>query len=494
MRIVLTVLSLLALTVLTAIGVLSFDSFGKAPAGQFFGRSDGLALLLCAAGCWTLFAIAVAAVRRVTAKVVPWLVFGGAIVLGLAALAGPPNTSTDSARYAWDGIVQKAGVSPYEYVPADTALEELKPEWLFPAPQTNADGERACFGERIGTIQDGPSDGSTTGGDAADGARTGNEGSGTGAGEVRCTALNRPLVPTIYPPVAELYFLAVRFFVPSTVAYIAFQVAGLLVVLGITGVLLRVLHRTGKPLWWAALWAWCPLVASEAVTNSHVDALGAGLALVATALVASGRPWRGGIALGLAVAAKLIPVIAAPALIRGTPVKILGAAVLTFAVLYVPYVLSTGLKVIGYLPGYLSEEGYEDGSRFILIPDWIPPIVAAALVAAVLAVTAGLVVWKTSPSDPWLGQVVMIGVTLLAVSPRYAWYALLLIPFIAMTGRWEWFAVALALTFRLVTPPNAAFATALLLAAAVVLVGSWLRATPDQRARLLRRSPRPTIT
>jgi hypothetical protein len=43
----------------------------------------------------------------------------------------------------------------------------------------------------------------------------------------------------------------------------------------------------------------------------------------------------------------------------------------------------------------------------------------------------------------------MIGVTLLIVTPRYPWYALLLVPMIAMTGRWEWLAVPLALTERL---------------------------------------------
>ncbi|OUD86902.1 hypothetical protein BC477_02825 [Clavibacter michiganensis subsp. michiganensis] len=41
----------------------------------------------------------------------------------------------------------------------------------------------------------------------------------------------------------------------------------------------RALRKRGRPVWWAALWAWCPLVASEVVTNSHVDALGALLAL-----------------------------------------------------------------------------------------------------------------------------------------------------------------------------------------------------------------------
>ncbi len=73
MRIALTVLSLGALTVLTAIGVLSFDSFEKAPAGGFFYRSDGLPLMLCAAGAWALFAVALVGLRRV-------LCTGGAVV------------------------------------------------------------------------------------------------------------------------------------------------------------------------------------------------------------------------------------------------------------------------------------------------------------------------------------------------------------------------------------------------------------------------------
>ncbi|OUD86904.1 hypothetical protein BC477_02835 [Clavibacter michiganensis subsp. michiganensis] len=89
--------------------------------------------------------------------------------------------------------------------------------------------------------------------------------------------------------------------------------------------------------------------------------------------------------------------------------------------------------------------------------------------------TAGLVWWKTDPADPWLGQVVMIGVTLLAVSPRYPWYALLLIPFIAMTGRGEWFAVVAALALRLFAPDEWAWQIALVTALVIVVAGSLVR-------------------
>jgi alpha-1,2-mannosyltransferase len=80
---------------------------------------------------------------------------------------------------------------------------------------------------------------------------------------------------------------------------------------------------------------------------------------------------------------------------------------------------------------------------------------------------------------------VMIGVTLLAVSPRYSWYALLLIPFIAMTGRGEWFAVVGALAMRLFAPDVWAWQIALAAALGIVVVGSLVRLGPDGRRRLV---------
>jgi hypothetical protein len=40
----------------------------------------------------------------------------------------------------------------------------------------------------------------------------------------------------------------------------------------------------------------------------------------------------------------------------------------------------------------------------------------------------------------------MIGSTLALLSPAYGWYSLLLVPFMVMSGRWEWFGVVIALS------------------------------------------------
>ena len=442
-RILLTAVLLAGLAVLTALG---------ATAVGFFDPADAGGLVFFALSSWAVFALAVLALRTVHGRAAVVLVLAGSAVLGVAAMAGPPTTSTDSARYAWDGIVQNAGHSPYDHTPADETYAGLRPDWLYPAPVLDDGGHPRCLpeGDRV--------------------SRTLNIPGFT----VLCTTINRPEVPTIYPPAAELYFAGVRAVVPAEAEYWPFQLAGLLVSLGVTATLLVALRRRGLDPRWAALWGWCPFVLSEAVTNSHVDAVATLLVLAATLLVAGGRRVLGGVALGAAIAVKLVPVIAAPALLRRQPVRIVLAAVATFALLYVPYVLLSGFGVIGYLPGYLSEEGYDDGSRFALL-SLVAPGGASIVLAALLLLTVAVVVWRrTDPAAPWHGQLVMIGATLLIVTPHYSWYALLLVPFIVLTGRWEWLAIPLALTVGLLLPQLWIARTALLIAA-LVIGASWAR-------------------
>ena len=408
---------------------------------------------------WTVFGIAVLALRFVPTRAATVVVLGGALLVGIAAMSGPPNTSTDSARYAWDGIVQLHGVSPYLHVPASHVLADLRPSWLFPSAVHDA-----CTGVRIMTTHE------------------------TGTHDLLCTAINRPRVPTIYPPMAELWFALVRLLVPVTATYWPMQLAGLVVSLGVTVGLLAVLRRTGRSPWWAALWAWCPLVASEAVTNSHVDVLGAALATAGAVLVAFGRPVLGGIALGAATASKLIPAIVYPPLLgRWRHWIAVPVGIALFAVLYVPYVLSTGVKVLGYLPGYLSEEGYDDGSRYALV-SLVVHGDAATLVVGVVVLLAAVVSWRLAdPARPWSAEVLMIGVTFLAVTPRYPWYALLLVPFVVLSGRWEWLALALAITLRQLHPSVHTYRETLVAAVVVILLVTVLRTPRSDWRRWARR-------
>ena len=414
-------------------------------------HSERPAWLLAEGACWLLFAAAVVLLRIAPARAVPALVLGGALVIGLGALAGPPTTSTDSARYAWDGIVQDAGISPYRYVPADPALAPLRTDWLFPPGHVSATGVLRC-----------PS-------------HVASPTSQVGVPGLVCTAINRPLVPTIYPPVAEAVFAGVRLLVPPSVAFAPMQVLGLAAVLATSTLLLLALRLTGGDPRRAAWFAWCPLVASEAVTNAHIDGLAALGALAGTLLVVRGRPIRGGIVLGLAIATKVLPLLVMPPLLKRSPVRILGAAAATVVAVYLPHIVLSGGRVLGYLPGYLNEEGYDDGTRSALVSIVAPGAAATPVAALLLLVVAVVVLLRTDPADPWVGQVVVVGAALLLTSPRYSWYALLLVPFVAMSGRWEWFALALVLVGKQFDTPLGLFREELAAVILLVVVAAWIR-------------------
>jgi hypothetical protein len=198
------------------------------------------------------------------------------------------------------------------------------------------------------------------------------------------------------------------------------------------------------------------------------------------------------VAFGAAVATKLIPVISAPALLYRRPVRFVAAATATFAVTYVPYVLASGWAVLGYLPEYLRSEGYDgqDSPRFTLLKLLLPAGWAGPA-ALVLLLGLALYVWRaTDAARPWDGQVLMVGGTLLIVSPSYPWYALLLLPFVVLSARYEFTAIApvLALMYFTGAEPYGQLAARLGLGAAVVLL--LVAAMVRRRSRQFR----PSIT
>ncbi|UXY24039.1 glycosyltransferase 87 family protein [Streptomyces cynarae] len=404
-RIAATALLLAALTAIVVNTLRAGDSH-SAP-GRLLG---GYAV------AWALFAAAVWTVRKVPARAATVLVLTGSAALALAGLTAQPRTSDDMYRYAWDGRVQAAGISPYAYPPAAPELARLRDHWLFPT-------QEACKGWGLTHTSSG-----------------------------LCVRINRPTVPTIYPPVAEGWYLAVHTLSPPDSRHKPLQVSGAVLAFGTTLALLRVLRRRADPQRAparTALWAWCPAIALEAVNNAHIDTLGALLVVLALGTATTGA--RRGALLGAAIAVKLLPVLALPGALSGqrNPARLLrlvAAAVAAIALAYLPYVITSGAHVLGYLPGYLHEEGYEPGDvrRFALLRLLLPDA-AAGVTAAVLLALIGLYVWwRGDPARPWRGALLLTGTALLLFSPSYPWYSLLVIALVAMDGRWEWLTVTLA--------------------------------------------------
>ena len=328
-------------------------------------------------------AVYLLAVRTVLLGPMPraafWIVLAVAVGLRLVLLPSPPFLSSDIYRYVWDGQVQVAGVNPYLHLPADPSLKALRDPAVFPF-------------------------------------------------------INRAeYAPTIYPPAAQLVFALVGHITSSVmgmkIAMLGFETVSVLC-------LVRLLSLAGLPRERILIYLWNPLVLWSYACDGHVDAVS--VALLSLALLARARHRDGltGAILAAAALIKFLPVVVAPAFLRGRShwrPAIVGLAVATL--LYLPY-LSAGRRVIGFLPGYGGEEGYADGSGFWLLAalSHLGPLPAGlgTLYSLCAAIGFGaLALWivrgqaSQGPSDIVTlcrDMAVLAAFATAAANPHYAWY------------------------------------------------------------------------
>ncbi len=394
-------------------------------------------------GAWLAFLVAAWLLRKVPKRTAVVLILLGGIGLQAVAVSVPRAFSNDLYRYMWDGKVQAAGIDPYQYVPTATQLTGLRNEFLFHP------GAQYCVSP--GYVGSHPAAELTAG----------------------CTRINRPTVPTIYPPVAEAYFLGVYYLHPADDSSLPIQAATAAVAVLVTVLLLVGLGRLGRDVRMAALWSWCPTVVLEAGNSAHVDVLAVAITAAAVLALATARTTRrtiaGGILLGLAIATKLTPVLAVPALFArgddsasprgdsippdppGRPPRegmrrrwftVAVVASSAFIAVYIPHVIRVGTKVVGFLPGYLQQENYTTGSRYGIIGLFIIGPLATVVALLILAAVAFAVLQFSHPDRPWTGALVMTAAALAVATPHYQWYSLLLVMLVALDGRPEWLAFA----------------------------------------------------
>ena len=379
---------------------------------------------------WVAFLTAAWLMRKVRVRTAVALILLGGIGIQVAAVCAPPRLSDDLYRYIWDGRVQAAGTDPYAYVPAARQLTGLRDEFLWHP------GADHCV--PASEVREHPAADLSTG----------------------CTLINRPAVPTIYPPVAEAYFLAVHYEPSASDSTTPIQATTAFAAVLTTVLLMFGLGRLRRDVRMAALWSWCPTVALEAGNSAHVDVVAVGITAAALLVLATARSTRrtilGGVLLGLAIATKVTPALTVPAVlargddpprppcedIRRRWITVALAAGSAFTVVYIPHVLAVGGKVIGFLPGYLQQEGYANGTRFGIIGLVVTGKLAIAMAVLILATVAFAVLQFSDPDRPWQGAVIMTAAALAVTTPRYEWYALLLVMLVALDGRPEWLAFA----------------------------------------------------
>jgi hypothetical protein len=313
------------------------------------------------------------ATRRAVAAII-----AVALLLRLLLLPAQP-VSTDLWRYIWDGRVQAAGINPYLHVPLADALQGLRDETVF--SQIN----RADY------------------------------------------------APTIYPPAAQLVFYLVTRLGETAIVMKAAMVAFEAVALW---AMLQLLAARGLPRTRILLYAWHPLAVWEFAGSAHVDA--AAIAFLMLAFVAADRraPFLAGVALAAGAFVKYFPGAAGPALWRPWDWRLPTAFVLTALALYAPY-LSAGWNVLGFLPGYVAEEGFAKGSGFflwLLFGGALPAGAAAFYLPAAAALMAVLALWtlmrRQAQGADLAGAMVLAIAFVVLTSPHYPWYFAWLIPFL----------------------------------------------------------------
>ncbi len=394
------------------------------------GGGDILAVrwtLLARLALWSAaWVVGVACALRLPTRVALAAVFVVAVALRLAALGGPPRLSDDLYRYAWDGRVQAEGIDPYRFRPTSSQLRSLREPWLWP--------------------------------DAAGCAELGRQ--------PKCSRINRATVRTIYPPLAQAWFAVVYRVSGIDAEHKAWQVAGLVgevVLIGLLPLALRAWKRDER---WTALYALSPFPVVEVVNNGHVDGLAALFLVAAMLALGRRRPGWAGALIGAATLVKLYPALVLLALLgsasasarasaravhfarkstsrvdlraKWTRIPLVRASAAAAAVVvagYLPHVLAVGFKVVGYLPGYLREEDYDSGGRYLLA---FSVVVAALGMAAVV----GWIV-QARPSPP-RAAAALVGALLLATTPVQPWYAVTLLALATVATAPAWALVAAA--------------------------------------------------
>ncbi|MDF1742502.1 MAG: hypothetical protein P1V19_02335 [Gimesia sp.] len=228
-----------------------------------------------------------------------------AFSMRLLLLFSEPIQEVDIYRYLWDGQATIHGVSPFQYSP----LQVLN---------SSADQTHSPELSRLVAARD-----------------------SSPAIKKILKRVHYAELSTVYPPVSQGIFALAALTTPAVADLsthlivmkgwiIAFDMATI-------WVLIQILRFTEKPVGWLVVYAWCPLVLKEFANSGHLDSIAVCLCTLAVYFMLrafyrcadhkiilspkqSTLMWGVGasVFLGLAVGAKLYPVVLAPLLIFGS--------------------------------------------------------------------------------------------------------------------------------------------------------------------------------
>lgn len=305
-----------------------------------------------------------------------------------------PGLSEDVYRYLWDGRVQVSGANPYGVAPEDPALD----------------------GVEAGIPHD---------------------------ARVR-SRLNHPEISTVYPPLLQHWFaLAARLAGGVLVWKALLLIAELLVAL----LIVRALEHLGRDPRAVLLWLWHPLPVVEIAWNGHAEVLAVLPFLWCAVLLLEGRRAVAGVALGGAIAAKLLPIGYGLVLLRRGGVAAGLAAVATVAWLALPFAgVDLGAAAAG-LGEYAGSWYFNDllfrplGALLGLDPEDRSAAGTGALRMGLAGAWVAVSV-AVSGRPPLVAALWTMGAFVLFSPTVHPWYLLWVLPFAAILGDRAWWLLA----------------------------------------------------
>ena len=313
----------------------------------------------------------------------PHLILGAALVFRLTLWWSPATLSDDIFRYVWDGRVQLAGINPYLYAPSAPEVAHLR--------------------------------------------------------DALYQSINHASIPTIYPPLAQLFFRAICA-LSATPA--AFKLALLLGDWGLCLLLAHSLIRRGQDPRRVVLYAWNPLPLVEIASSGHIDALGV-LLLFAALYALHSQRWAAAVcALAGAFLVKLVPLALLPTFWRRPRAgwfsfRKRGALILLPALGLLAFwpVADAGEKLATGLMTYVQHWHF-NAAAYSLFRLALEPLHARWLCTALFALIALGV--QLRYRDPYRAAFATLGAYVLLSPTVHPWYLLWVLPFLAFFPSPAW--------------------------------------------------------
>ncbi|MEP6342355.1 MAG: hypothetical protein ABJ275_03495 [Maricaulaceae bacterium] len=347
------------------------------------------------------------------------LLFGLGLLFRSLFMGSMPIYEDDWNRYLWDGAVTAQGINPYQYSPLEIVegaesdnkdIQRLHEFSLVHRSATDQYSQDKYYGDPI------------------------------------TERINHPDLRTIYPPVAQGFFTVATLISPLNLDVLR----GLYLAVDLLTffLLIKTLQAYGRDQKWALLYVLNPLLIYSGYNVVHMDLLLMPPLLLTLLWVKQDAPMKAAIALSVASAVKLWPLLLAPIFFRAWRTKIATYAMIAVSVAGLSLIFNAPLLLsIGENSGLSAYTGEWERNSFLfpIIFSFFDPFTIApgqmsrllvAIVVSLISLYYGFVAKPDALTVP-AALMVTIGLLLFLSPTGYPWYlywVLIFLPFVPSYG------------------------------------------------------------